>query len=136
MFIFKQPFIGGDVGLHQDSTFLHTHKHKLLGMWIALDDATEKNGCLWGIPGPTPTEPVQLFCRSKDDSTYFTEKKADGFEVEKLIPLPVKKGSVILFSGLFPHMSKKNRSEKPRNAYTLHFIDALDEYPATNWLQQ
>ena len=36
---------------HQDSTFLHTSPMKLMGYWIALEDATVENGCLWFIPG-------------------------------------------------------------------------------------
>ncbi|XP_032274971.1 phytanoyl-CoA dioxygenase domain-containing protein 1 isoform X2 [Phoca vitulina] len=52
MYIFKQPHFGGEVTPHQDSTFLHTEPlGRLLGIWIALEDATLENGCLWFIPG-------------------------------------------------------------------------------------
>jgi len=51
MYIFKQPRIGGVVTSHQDSTFLHTTpKQSCLGLWLALDDATLTNGCLWVRP--------------------------------------------------------------------------------------
>ena len=37
---------------HQDATFLYTEPlGRLLGIWIALEDATLENGCLWFIPG-------------------------------------------------------------------------------------
>lgn len=36
---------------HQDSTFLYTDPMKLLGFWIALEDATLENGCMHFIPG-------------------------------------------------------------------------------------
>ncbi|XP_060599353.1 phytanoyl-CoA dioxygenase domain-containing protein 1-like isoform X1 [Ruditapes philippinarum] len=51
MYIFKQPGIGGEVIPHQDSTFLYTKPQKLVGLWLALEDATLENGCLWFIPG-------------------------------------------------------------------------------------
>ncbi|XP_032162164.1 phytanoyl-CoA dioxygenase domain-containing protein 1 isoform X3 [Mustela erminea] len=52
MYIFKQPHFGGEVDPHQDSTFLHTEPlGRLLGLWIALENATLENGCLWFIPG-------------------------------------------------------------------------------------
>jgi phytanoyl-CoA hydroxylase len=51
MFIFKQPHIGGQVGAHQDSSFLYTTPESCLGLWIALDDATPENGCMYAIPG-------------------------------------------------------------------------------------
>ena len=51
MYIFKQPHIGGAVTSHQDSTFLYTTpKQSCLGLWLALDDATLSNGCLWVRP--------------------------------------------------------------------------------------
>jgi phytanoyl-CoA hydroxylase len=51
MYIFKQPKIGGTVHSHQDSTFLYTTpKQSCLGLWLALDDATLENGCLWVRP--------------------------------------------------------------------------------------
>ena len=34
----------------QDSTFLFTEPHQTcLGLWLALDDATLENGCLWAL---------------------------------------------------------------------------------------
>jgi len=51
MVIFKQPEIGGEVGMHQDATFLHTTPQSVVGFWFALEDATTENGCLFGLPG-------------------------------------------------------------------------------------
>lgn len=37
---------------HQDATFLYTEPlGRVMGVWIALEDATVNNGCLWFIPG-------------------------------------------------------------------------------------
>ena len=51
MYIFKQPHIGGEVTCHQDSTFLYTDPMTVVGFWVALEDATLENGCLWAQPG-------------------------------------------------------------------------------------
>lgn len=52
MYICKQPAIGGEVVPHQDSTFLATTpKPSVFGVWVALEDADEGNGCLWALPG-------------------------------------------------------------------------------------
>ena len=46
MYIFKQPKIGGEVTCHQDSTFFWTEpKQTVVGIWLALEDADEHNGC-------------------------------------------------------------------------------------------
>lgn len=40
------------VSPHQDASFLYTEPlGRVLGMWMALEDATLENGCLWFIPG-------------------------------------------------------------------------------------
>ena len=36
---------------HQDSTFLYTTPDTTIGVWIALEDSTVDNGCLWTLPG-------------------------------------------------------------------------------------
>jgi ectoine hydroxylase-related dioxygenase (phytanoyl-CoA dioxygenase family) len=36
---------------HQDSTFLYTDPPSCVGLWLALEDATRANGCLWGLKG-------------------------------------------------------------------------------------
>ena len=59
MYSFKQPRIGGEVTSHQDSTFLFTEpRQTCLGLWLALEKATEENGCVWGRPG-SHNEPVR-----------------------------------------------------------------------------
>ena len=47
----QQKKIGGEVALHQDSTFLYTDPPSVVGLWVALEDATKENGCLWHLPG-------------------------------------------------------------------------------------
>ena len=51
MYLFKQPHVGGEVGWHQDATYLHTDPLSVTGFWIALDDADRDNGCLMALPG-------------------------------------------------------------------------------------
>ena len=51
MVICKQPFIGGEVDSHQDSTFLYTTPESCIGLWLALESATTANGCMWAARG-------------------------------------------------------------------------------------
>lgn len=50
-FALQQPGIGGEVVPHQDNSFLRTEPPSCTGLWLALEDATIVNGCLWAIPG-------------------------------------------------------------------------------------
>jgi ectoine hydroxylase-related dioxygenase (phytanoyl-CoA dioxygenase family) len=48
IFIFTMNIL---VSPHQDGTYLFNEPLKIMGVWIALEDATLENGCLWFIPG-------------------------------------------------------------------------------------
>ena len=136
MYIFKQPNIGGEVTCHQDSTFLYTEPQQIAGLWFALEDATIENGCLWAIPGGHRLGLKSRWLRNAAGGMSFDVYDATPWPEEKLIPLEVAKGSLIILNGLLPHKSFANRSTRSRQAYTLHVISADCAYPETNWLQR
>lgn len=136
MYIFKQPRVGGEVTCHQDSTFLYTEPMSVTGLWFALEDATRENGCLWAIPGGHQMGLRRRFVRDRDGGTRFEIYDSSEWPLDLLVPLEVKKGTLIVLDGLLPHLSYANRSEKSRHAYTLHVIDGECLYPEENWLQR
>jgi phytanoyl-CoA hydroxylase len=136
MYIFKQPNIGGEVSCHQDSTFLYTEPIDIVGLWFALEDATIENGCLWAIPGGHRRGLKSRWVRSRNGGMEFEIYNNEPWPENELVPLEVKKGSLILLNGLLPHRSFENRSPRSRHAYTLHLIHAAANYPANNWLQR
>lgn len=60
-FFLQQPGIGGEVVPHQDNTFLYTQPTTCTGLWLALEDATVVNGCLWAIPGSHKSTSLHLY---------------------------------------------------------------------------
>ncbi len=137
MFIFKQPFIGGEVICHQDSTFLYTQPLSVKGFWFALEDASIKNGCMWAIPGGHKGVLKSRFFRKKNGNGTEIEVFDDSaWDTSKLVPLEVRAGTMIVLHGLLPHMSYTNRSKSTRHAYTMHLIEGDANYPQSNWLQR
>ncbi len=136
MYIFKQPRIGGEVLCHQDSTFLYTEPVGILGLWFALEDATLENGCLWVLPEGHKRGLKSRWVRTENGGMDFQNFSSEPWPEEELIPLEVKKGTLIVLHGMLPHRSLENRSDKSRHAYTLHLISANADYPADNWLQR
>jgi len=135
MYIFKQPNIGGEVTCHQDSTFLYTDPIDIVGLWLALEDATIENGCLWAIPGGHRAGLKSRWMRT-EEGMKFDIFNNEPWPEDQLIPLEVSKGSMILLNGLLPHRSFENRSPRSRHAYTLHLISADPNYPADNSIQR
>ena len=86
MYIFKQPRIGGEVICHQDSTFLHTEPLSCVGFWLALEDATESNGCMWAEPGGH-RRPLQPALRARGARTRMETLDPAPLPAEGLVPL-------------------------------------------------
>lgn len=137
-YIFKQPRIGGKVVAHQDSTFIYTDPPSCIGFWMALEDATIENGCLQGIPGSHKIPlPQHRFIRNVDgESTSFIGDPAYNWDLDQMVPLEAKSGSLVLLHGACVHMSMENRSDKSRHAYIIHMVEHGAQWPADNWLQR
>ena len=134
MYIFKQPKIGGEVVCHQDSTFLYTKPESAVGFWVALEDATKTNGCMWAVKGGHKGPLRNLFKRVDD---YMIMENLDNTPFDEMDTiLEVKKGTLILLHGRLPHYSCENKSDKSRHAYSFHVIDGKASYSKDNWLQR
>src|SRR5262245_57568134 len=136
MYIFKQPWIGGEVTAHQDHTFLWTDPPSATGLWFALEDATVDNGCMWARPGSHTERPRKRFRRAPGGGTEYEILDDREVPLEGMVPLEAARGTCIVLHGLLPHRSGANRSPRSRQAYTLHVIDARARYRADNWLQR
>lgn len=138
MYIFKQPHIGGEVRWHQDASYLISTPSSVTGIWIALEDATLDNGCLWVQPGGHRSPLRDLYevdpetrtgqLRSIDTTPWPGPDEAIALEVER--------GSVVFFSDHLPHYSSINRSPRSRHALTLHVSEANTQWSPLNWLQR
>lgn len=137
MIIFKNPGIGGEVTVHQDSCFLYTEPGAVVGFWIALEEATLANGCLYVAPGGHRGPLRERFRRAERGGAEFVTLDATPLpRVEELTPLPVAAGTLVLLHGHLPHWSGANRSAQRRLAYAVHCIDADARYPDDNWLRR
>ncbi|CAF4760564.1 unnamed protein product [Rotaria sp. Silwood1] len=96
MYIFKQPFIGEKVTPHRDATYVFNEPLKVDGIWIALEDATIENGCLWMIPG-SHAKPSQRRLIRNPNEQEFNEGKAlifigeeEQYDNNAFVPVEVK----------------------------------------------
>ncbi|XP_019366161.1 PREDICTED: phytanoyl-CoA dioxygenase domain-containing protein 1 [Gavialis gangeticus] len=139
MYIFKQPGIGGEVTPHQDATFLYTEPlGRVLGLWIALEDATQENGCLWFIPGSHTGGVTRRMVRAPPGSIPCVQflGSEQPYEDSQFIPVPISKGGLILIHGEVVHRSELNSSDSSRHVYTFHLMEAKDTiWSRENWLQ-
>lgn len=152
MMILKPQKIGGEVVAHQDGSFIYSEPNTCLGFWMPLEDATKANACLQAVPGSHKIPLFVRYVRQKSGGMKFVKldnqhwPKADinihewfnyvPVRYKKFVSLEMKKGSLIVFGGNLIHKSDPNKSEKSRNAYTFHVVDANATWPKENWLQR
>ncbi|CAI9095990.1 OLC1v1032043C2 [Oldenlandia corymbosa var. corymbosa] len=135
MYIFKQPGIGGEVVPHQDNSFLYTHPSTCTGLWLALEDATIENGCLWAIPGSHKNGLVRRFVR--DENGIHFDKPSPHYDQKDFVSVEVKAGSLVVIHGDLIHQSFENRSPKSRHAYSLHVVDTEGcKWADDNWIKR
>lgn len=119
---------------HQDETFIPTPDASLTGVWIALDDATIDNGCLWVQPG-SHRERRLWPSRPCGDPRFDGAPEAFGWECERWpreggMAAEVTAGSVVFFNGYTLHRSLDNRrSSGFRRALVNHVMSAQSELP-------
>ena len=134
MYIFKQAHIGGEVGNHQDATFLATEPASVVGFWFAVEDATVENGCLWAIPG-AHQGPLRERFGYRDDGLAM-DRLSDAPFPGEAVPLEAKAGTLVVLHGLLPHHSGANTSAKSRHAYAVHTVDGAAHWREDNWIRR
>ncbi|XP_063371712.1 phytanoyl-CoA dioxygenase domain-containing protein 1-like [Cydia amplana] len=138
MYIYKNPGIGAEVVPHQDISYLHTEPIPPIGFWIALEDATIENGCLWMARGSHKSGIHRRMIRSPEDrNKCIYDKPPPVYPDSSFTPLPVSKGTCVLIHGNVVHRSAANSSATSRHAYTFHVVERKDNnYSEDNWLQE
>lgn len=130
----QQPNIGGEVVPHQDSTFLYTEPMSVVGFWMALEDSTLDNGCLWTLPGSHKAG-VRRKMTVKDGKSTFDPPAAEEYDLATFTPLEMKAGDMVILHGSNIHYSKENTSPKSRHAYSVHYVEGAEGFawPEGNW---
>jgi phytanoyl-CoA hydroxylase len=136
MHIFKHAQVGGEVTCHQDASFLFTEPASVLGLWFALEPATTDNGCLFAHPGAHRGPLRARYRRVSESEARLETLDASPWPSTPPVALEVDAGALIVLHGFLPHFSGPNRSDRSRQAYTLHVIDGEAVYPSDNWLRR
>jgi phytanoyl-CoA hydroxylase len=111
--VYKQPHGAEPVLWHQDNGYTYVEPQAYLTCWVALTDATLENGCVWVLPGV------------HRGGTVAHEDTPIGFQCcvhpPDAVAVPVKAGSVVVFSSLTPHATGYNATDETRKAYILQY---------------
>ncbi len=112
---------GGVVAWHQDySYWTRTEPVSHLTCWIALDDSTRENGCLYYVPGSHRWNllPITGLTGNMDEiMTVLSPEQKASFHP---IPIELKQGECTFHHPLMVHGSFENRLDRPRRATVIN----------------
>ena len=111
--VYKKPGTKDEFPWHQDNGYTFIEPQAYLTCWVALTDTDETNGCPCVMPG------------LHTKGTLHHETTDIGYEIpldsSDSVTLPLKAGSIAIFSSLTPHRTGPNLNQDIRKAYILQY---------------
>jgi ectoine hydroxylase-related dioxygenase (phytanoyl-CoA dioxygenase family) len=111
--VYKQPHGTEPVLWHQDNGYTYVEPQAYLTCWVALTDATLTNGCVHVLPG------VHRGGTVAHTNTPIGYRCCD--DPPGAVAVPVRAGSIVVFSSLTPHTTRHNTTDDVRKAYIVQF---------------
>jgi phytanoyl-CoA hydroxylase len=111
--VYKQPHSAEPVLWHQDNGYTYTEPQAYLTCWIAITDATPENGCVSVMPG------VHREGTLAHRNTPVGEECWGDWDAA--VEVPIRAGSIVVFTSLTPHATKCNTTDDVRKAYIVQY---------------
>ena len=122
----KPPHTGMEIKWHQDAPYWNVSGNHAGGVWIALDDVDEENGCIRFVRGShrRGMRPHQL-----SNVMGFSQGINDYGDNDRALEVPIllEPGDVTAHHSMTIHRADPNHSERPRRALGFVFYAARAE---------
>jgi phytanoyl-CoA hydroxylase len=117
--LFKPPY-GNPTGWHLDNPYWSFSSPNAISIWVALDDATRDNGCLYYVPGSHKSATYKNVGIGKNQGDLF--KVYPEWRAIDPIACPAPAGSAVIHNGLTAHGAGANMTNRPRRAMTCAYM--------------
>lgn len=117
--LIKPPY-GNPTAWHLDNPYWSFTSQQAISIWVALDDATLANGCMWYLPGTHKT--------ARFDSAGIGHNQRDLFKLYpewqtiEALSAPCPAGSAVFHHGLVAHGAGANMTPRARRAMTCGYM--------------
>lgn len=124
----KKPW-ANPTSFHLDTPYWSFSDRRALSIWVALDDVTYENGCLFFIPGSHKTTRLEIAGIGKNMGSIFNVYPE--YKSTKSAPALMKAGSCSFHSGLTIHGAHANMTPGYRRAMTCAYMPDGNTYNGT-----
>ena len=128
-FFAKPSHNGFETPWHQDGQYWPINPLSTCTVWLAIDDATEENGCLRFIKGSHKDKKLKDHSQNdKKNLTLHQELNKNEYDISKSVNLLLKRGQISLHDVYLIHGSKENKSPNSRRAMTMRFMPLTSKF--------
>jgi ectoine hydroxylase-related dioxygenase (phytanoyl-CoA dioxygenase family) len=119
--LIKEPY-ANPTAWHLDNPYWSFYSKDSISVWIALEDATPENGCMWFVPG---TQKLATF-----DNVGIGQNLGELFKIYPkmaeidTVCVPMRAGDCSFHNGLTAHGAGANMTRKRRIAMTCAYMPA------------
>lgn len=117
--LIKPPW-GNATSWHLDNPYWSFHSPHAVSIWIALDDATLANGCLWFIPGSHKKQSFENVGIGRNYGSLFDVHPE--WRAREAVSAEMKAGSCSFHNGITAHGAGVNNTPYHRRAMTCAFM--------------
>jgi ectoine hydroxylase-related dioxygenase (phytanoyl-CoA dioxygenase family) len=117
--LFKRPW-ANPTTLHLDVPYWSFSAPDAISLWVALDDATLNNGCLYFLPGTHKKTGYRDIGITKNMKAIFTVYPELAWV--EAVAVPMRAGSASFHSGLCIHGAGPNMTPRSRRAMTCAYM--------------
>lgn len=117
--LFKRPW-ANPTAWHLDTPFWSFSDPRAISIWVALDDATLQNGCLYFIPGSHKGTKFDKITIGRNMDSIFDVYPQ--FAKSPAVAVPMKAGSCSFHNGLTIHGAGANMTNRWRRAMTCAYM--------------
>lgn len=117
--LIKPPY-GNPTAWHLDNPYWSFYSRDAISIWVALDDATLGNGCLWYLPGThklATRDNPGIGANMRDIFNFYPD-----WESIEAVACPCPAGSAVFHNGLTAHGAGANMTPRPRRAMTCGYM--------------
>lgn len=121
-FLTKLPDTGdtrSDIPWHQDNGYGRLEPMTDLTVWLALTDVDERNGCVHVVPGSHRAGLLDHDAAGVNPLL----RETDASIAAAAVPVPLRTGEAVAFTGLTVHGSGPNRTQRPRTGFYVRYCE-------------
>lgn len=115
-----KPAYGNPTAWHLDNPYWSFSSRQSISIWIALDDATLSNGCLYYVPGTHNSARFDTIDIGSNVGGLFDIYPE--WRAIDPVACPCPSGSAVFHNGLTAHGAGANMTNKPRRAMTCAYM--------------